>query len=123
MRKITQRATRTSSVKKAQNGTKETEEQRIMREYNEKMKRWQTSRPDTLAPGDRAERNAWIMDRVKRIQENAPKQKQKRGGVTKKAQTGAKTKAQMGTRTKAQMGVRTKAKYGAAKKSSSRRSK
>jgi hypothetical protein len=115
MRKITQRATRTSSVKKAQNGTKETEEQRIMREYNEKMKRWQTSRPDTLAPGDRAERNAWIMDRVKRIQENAPKQKQKRGGVTKKAQTGAKTKAQMG--------VRTKAKYGAAKKSSSRRSK
>jgi len=101
-------------VTKAQNGTKkETEAQRMQREADEKMKRWQTNRPDTLAPGDKAERAAWIYKKVQQAQQNAPKQK--RGGVTRKAQTGAKTKAQMG--------VRTKAKYGTARKSSSRRSK
>jgi len=101
-------------VTKAQNGTKkETEAQRMQREADEKMKRWQTNRPDTLAPGDKAERAAWIYKKVQQAQQNAPKQK--RGGVTRKAQTGAKTKAQMGVRTKAQ--------YGTARKSSSRRSK
>lgn len=92
---------RTGGMKKAQTGTQYTSskpDQKAIEERQRYLDRiMNTNRPDTLTarsryvPGltERQERANIINERVRKVQENSPKQRG--GGKTKKAQTGAKT--------------------------------
>lgn len=115
MRKIAKSGIR--SVKKAQGGDttsrKPTPDQLDAMNRQSYLNRiMNTSRPDTLSSPERKERADIILQKVRKAQESAPKQR--KGGKT------AAKVAKKGTK----VAVTKKAKYGAvAKKASSKRSK